>query len=219
VAEDTIRNIENLIGGSGDDHFIGDAAANMLSGNAGDDLLEGGAGNDTLIGGFGVDTAVFSGNVADYKLSYDQFTDTVTVMDKVSDRDGLDVVKGVQHLRFADATWDTNALFDTVAPSLSGITPTGYANDVPLDSATVLTFTEEVQAGTGLIRLVSGGATIQSIDITDSSQVHIDGHTLTIDPSENLSFKTSYQLQIDPGAVTILPVTILPDFRTTNSRP
>jgi hypothetical protein len=68
----------------------------------------------------------------------------------------------------------------------------------------VLTFTEAVKAGTGLIKVMSGGAAILSIDITDSTQVHIDGHTLTIDPSTNFSFKTSYQLQIDPGAVTDL---------------
>jgi nitrogen regulatory protein PII-like uncharacterized protein len=201
VVEDTIRNIENLIGGSGDDHFIGDAAANILSGNAGNDLLQGGAGNDTIIAGFGNDTVVFSGNFADYLLSYDQVTDSYTVTDSVSGRDGVDIVTGVEHFRFADATRDADALLDVVAPSLSGITPTGYANDVPLDSSIVLTFTEAVQAGTGLIKVMSGGAAILSIDITDSTQVHIDGHTLSINPSTNLSFKTAYQLQIDQGAV------------------
>ena len=38
VAEDTIRNIENVTGGSGDDTLTGDGLANVLSGGAGNDV-------------------------------------------------------------------------------------------------------------------------------------------------------------------------------------
>ena len=48
-------NIENLIGGSGDDTLIGDANPSRLVGNAGEDILSGFAGADTLIGGAGND--------------------------------------------------------------------------------------------------------------------------------------------------------------------
>ena len=67
--EDTLRNIENLTGGSANDTFIGDVENNELSGGAGDDTLsgaagddylEGGAGRDVLEGGLGNDTAVFA---------------------------------------------------------------------------------------------------------------------------------------------------------------
>lgn len=59
--------IENAVGGSGNDHLSGNAAANRLSGGsgadelagrAGADMLRGGAGNDRLIGGAGADTLV-----------------------------------------------------------------------------------------------------------------------------------------------------------------
>ncbi len=56
VASDTIRNIENIIGGNGNDTLTGDALANRLDGGAGDDVLSGGGGADTLIGGLGADT-------------------------------------------------------------------------------------------------------------------------------------------------------------------
>lgn len=56
IAEDTIRNIEHVAGGSGDDAIRGDDRANRLLGNAGDDLLVGRAGNDTLSGSHGADT-------------------------------------------------------------------------------------------------------------------------------------------------------------------
>jgi serralysin len=48
--------IEMAIGGSGDDHIVGNAAANSLLGNAGDDVLSGVGGNDALYGGDGKDT-------------------------------------------------------------------------------------------------------------------------------------------------------------------
>ncbi|AMW35851.1 hypothetical protein HEQ62_10535 [Haematospirillum jordaniae] len=55
VAEDTLRNIENVDGGYGNDELTGDANDNRLDGGAGDDTLSGGAGNDILSGGDGVD--------------------------------------------------------------------------------------------------------------------------------------------------------------------
>ncbi len=60
VAEDTLRNIENIIGGSGNDILTGDSAVNLLSGGLGDDTLSGGGGIDTLDGGAGSDTATFA---------------------------------------------------------------------------------------------------------------------------------------------------------------
>ncbi|MDO8975982.1 calcium-binding protein, partial [Reyranella sp.] len=60
VVQDTISNIENLIGGSGNDLLTGDGLANRLEGGAGDDVLNGGGGSDVLHGGAGVDTFVFS---------------------------------------------------------------------------------------------------------------------------------------------------------------
>ena len=58
IAEDTIRNIENAFGGSGNDILTGDSLANSLKGNAGADMLVGGGGADTLSGGAGNDTLI-----------------------------------------------------------------------------------------------------------------------------------------------------------------
>jgi Ca2+-binding RTX toxin-like protein len=64
IPADTVRNIENVIGGSGDDHLTGDDGNNAFYGGGGDDVLTGGEGtdvlnggadNDTLIGGLGPD--------------------------------------------------------------------------------------------------------------------------------------------------------------------
>ncbi|WP_457660487.1 calcium-binding protein [Sinorhizobium medicae] len=60
VAEDTIRNVENIVGGSAGDTLTGDAAANKLSGARGNDWLMGGSGADILDGGEDSDTADYS---------------------------------------------------------------------------------------------------------------------------------------------------------------
>ena len=56
VAEDVIRNIENIVGGSAADTLAGDASNNKLTGNAGNDTLTGGDGDDALAGGLGADS-------------------------------------------------------------------------------------------------------------------------------------------------------------------
>ncbi|WP_160310469.1 calcium-binding protein [Microvirga vignae] len=61
---DTLINIDNLSGGSGNDVFTGDNNANMLLGNGGNDTLRGGLEADVLDGGAGIDTVVFDGEVA-----------------------------------------------------------------------------------------------------------------------------------------------------------
>src|SRR4029434_6559459 len=47
--------VENVIGGNGDDKLEGSAANNVLRGGNGNDTLSGNAGNDTLDGGAGSD--------------------------------------------------------------------------------------------------------------------------------------------------------------------
>jgi Ca2+-binding RTX toxin-like protein len=55
AGRDTIRNVENLIGGTGNDVLTGNAGANFIEGLRGNDTLAGGGGRDTLKGGAGDD--------------------------------------------------------------------------------------------------------------------------------------------------------------------
>ena len=58
VSEDTVRNVENVTGGSGNDSLTGDGNINVLTGNDGGDLLKGGGSNDVLNGGNGADSLI-----------------------------------------------------------------------------------------------------------------------------------------------------------------
>ena len=53
--EDTIKNIERVVGGDGDDTLIGDSANNIFYGNGGNDRLLLGKGGDAARGGDGQD--------------------------------------------------------------------------------------------------------------------------------------------------------------------
>ncbi|WP_338846767.1 calcium-binding protein [Massilia sp. W12] len=69
----TLLNIENVVGGIGNDTLVGSAGDNRLDGGVGNDALQGGAGNDVLVvsigadtldGGAGIDQADFSSMTA-----------------------------------------------------------------------------------------------------------------------------------------------------------
>jgi Ca2+-binding RTX toxin-like protein len=58
---DTLIEIENATGGTGNDTLVGSTGSNTLRGGDGDDTLDGGTGNDRLEGGNGTNTARYSG--------------------------------------------------------------------------------------------------------------------------------------------------------------
>ncbi|MFI3154854.1 MAG: DUF4347 domain-containing protein [Methylococcaceae bacterium] len=55
-SNDTIKNVENFIGGAGADSITGDTADNSLTGKNGNDTINGGSGNDIIEGGGGSDS-------------------------------------------------------------------------------------------------------------------------------------------------------------------
>lgn len=114
--------IDNATGGSGNDTVLGNAIANVLNGGFGNDTITGGGGNDTIVGGAGTDTAVYSGNAANYAISYNSATQTYTLVDQRSaSPDGTDTVTGMEYLQFADGTRASSA-FATAIVELSGAT-------------------------------------------------------------------------------------------------
>ena len=77
VAEDTVRNIENVYGGTAGDVLRGDSFANYFYGHLGNDLLSGGGGNDTLAGAQGADTFRFN-TALNAATNVDHITDFAT---------------------------------------------------------------------------------------------------------------------------------------------
>src|SRR5437667_2546037 len=76
-----------------------------------DDVLDGCEGDAALLGGHSyptrrssdlMDTAILRGNFADYAISYDSVSHQYTLVDQAPERDGTDIVHGVENFAFAD---------------------------------------------------------------------------------------------------------------------
>ena len=96
----------------------------------------------------------------------------------------------------------TVAPSDTAAPTLLSITPTDGATGIAVNANFVLTFNENVKAGTGSFLVKSGNTTIATIDVTDTSQVTFNGSTVTINPSNDLRYDTSYSVSVASDVIT-----------------
>ncbi|PLX36063.1 MAG: hypothetical protein C0606_15180, partial [Hyphomicrobiales bacterium] len=112
-------NDETLSGNDGSDVLYGGSGDDVLDGGAGDDRLVGGAGDDTISGGDGTyDVAVFTGNKANYTITWNSSTQTYTV----SGPDGTDTVDTtVEYLAFDDQTVAIDDFGNVTTPSSGGI--------------------------------------------------------------------------------------------------
>ncbi|ONG56096.1 hypothetical protein BKE38_07160 [Pseudoroseomonas deserti] len=114
AAGETLVNIENLIGGSGNDTLKGDVHGNHLSGGAGDDVLDGrggsnvldgGAGNDLLHAGLG--TNALNGGAGIDTVDYSQASAgrTIDLSTGLSGGDMLTSIENVTGTDFADTIY------------------------------------------------------------------------------------------------------------------
>ena len=89
---------------------------------------------------------------------------------------------------------------DVAAPTLNSSVPSNNATGVPLVNDIVLTFSENIQAGTGNITLFnSADATIEAFDVT--SDVTISGATVTLNPAADFSSLVGYYVQVASSAI------------------
>ena len=158
--DDTLINIENVLGSAYDDTLIGDSGSNVLRGiggndtlrgRGGDDVLEGGAGADTLDGGDGQD-------VADYRASTAGVTVDLTAGTGAygeAEGDTLTDIEGVLGSNQADVLTG-NASDNLLSGNRGDDTLTGRAGDDTL-------------AGGAGADLLDGGSGTDLADYSDSS--------------------------------------------------
>ena len=211
--------------GSGDDCIRNTkiTTSDYIDTGAGNDTIEAGGGNDTIHGGDGLDTAVFTGNFAEYSISYNSTTEIVTVADNVANLDGADVISAVENFKFADVTKSAlDFIPDTVAPTIATFTPANATTGVVIGSNILLTFNEPIQKGSGTIAIHSGSATgtvVESYDTATSTNLTIAETTLTINPTADLANGTHYFITFDASSIKDLagnsyPGTDTYDFTT-----
>ena len=99
-------------------------------------------------------------------------------------------------------TWNFTTA-DTTAPTLTSLSPANNATNVLLETNLVMTFSENVQAGTGniTIKKSSDNSPVQTISITNPA-VNFSGNQVTINPPSDLLASTSYYINIASTTIT-----------------
>ncbi len=156
------KNDNTITGNDGDDTILGGAGNDTLDGETGNDSLSGGTGTDAIDGGEGIDTVIYTGNWADYTISFNRENNEYTIKDnRPGSPDGTDTVTNVENFQFADATVPAEQIL----------------NDAPTDiSVTSNTIAENTTGGTVV-------ATLGSTDADSSIPSETATYTLTNDPS------------------------------------
>jgi hypothetical protein len=90
---------------------------------------------------------------------------------------------------------------DTKAPQLSSISPLDNGINIAKGSNIVLTFDENITAGTGNL-VVSNGTDTQTISVKDATQVSVNGNLLTINPTNDLLENSNYTVKIASGVIS-----------------
>jgi CSLREA domain-containing protein len=90
---------------------------------------------------------------------------------------------------------------DTTAPGISSLLPVDNATGVAVGMNLVLTFTENIQKGTGniVLKKSSDNSTVETIAV-GSTAVSVSGVTATIDPAATLAGSTGYYVEVAAGA-------------------
>jgi len=199
--------------GTGDFTGQGNALDNLITGGAGNDSLEGGLGSDTLNGGAGLDVAVYAGAASRYVVTGDGLG-TFFVQD--TQAAGLDVLTGIENLRFADGLFQASSFLVGVnltgtaaAETLTGTVAAdtldgaggadtlvgGLGNDVYRidDSAEVVT--ELVGGGFDIVQIAkswvaTAGSAIERIFMAGTANLNLTGNALSMVLEGNAGLNT-----------------------------
>jgi Ca2+-binding RTX toxin-like protein len=159
-----LDNIENVIGGAGNNNITGNALGNILSSRAGNDTLNGGAGDDAFNPGRGADS--IDGGAGYDRLSIDNSTDTADTYISYTDATSSGTISGgsnhgTNFKNIEQLNLTTGAGNDSffLAGAGSNIINGGAGNDTlyignPSDTADItIVYTDAISGGT-----ISGGS-------------------------------------------------------------
>jgi Ca2+-binding RTX toxin-like protein len=168
IGSDTLSNIENVTGGSGNDTLTGNSGNNTLDGGAGNDTLDGGSGNDTLDGGIGADTMFGgAGNDVFYVDNTADVTDEIlgTGFDSAFSSVSFTVGAGVENLTLTGSE-NINGTGNASANTL-----TGNSGNNTLDGGTGV---DTLVGGAGNDTL-DGGTGNDTLDGGSGNDIYIGG--------------------------------------------
>ena len=98
--------------------------------------------------------------------------------------------------------YDFKTLPDTTGPVVTKFSPADTAINVARNANIVLTFDEPIVRGSGKLTLkTAAGAVVETFDAATSKLLSLVGNTLTVNPTADLAYGTSYFLALDVGSL------------------
>jgi uncharacterized delta-60 repeat protein len=157
--DNVYTDVENLVGGPGDDVLTGSAADNRIEGGGGSDVLNGLAGDDTLLGGEGDDS-----------LNDTQGTNTL------DGGPGQDTINGVQEAPTSPTLQAEDARMQgaRVLSTQPGYTGTGYADYANASGDWVEWTVNATGWHTLRFRYANGGTSDRPLSLSINGEVAID---------------------------------------------
>ena len=113
----------------------------------------------------------------------------------------LDDASGNSYAGISDTTSLSFTAADILGPTLSSSNPADDATGIAVNANIVLTFNENVVAGSGNITLFKAdNSTVQAMPV-GGGNVTISGNAVTINPTANLESSGSYYIQVAATAL------------------
>jgi Ca2+-binding RTX toxin-like protein len=192
--------IENATGGAGNDIIWGNSSNNTLIGGNGNDSIFGGAGNDIITGGDGLDIFIISGPLNDYRIRKN--AGIYYLNNTGNEGEGEDTLQNIEYIySLYQNAYVTLSDIDFTPPEASTFSPADEATAVAVGVDIVVTFNENIQRGIGDIVLKTAAGVVIETYTQSSSNVTISGSTLTINPSNNLNYRTTYKVEFGSSSV------------------
>jgi hypothetical protein len=127
IGTDVLVDVQNVIGGAGND---------TITGNSGANIITGAGGNDTINGGGGTDTAVFSGTRSQYHITLNPNGSLHVSDQRALTPDGADDLTNIEFVQFSDMTVSPADVLH--APVATAIDKTASPGEVLVASSLLL---------------------------------------------------------------------------------
>ncbi len=149
------------------------------------------------------DEITYSGNTITIDLA-DDLPDDTEMYIRLDEGFVIDYASNEQAAITSNTFWEINtgAAPDVDPPVITAVSPLDEATDVSVFTDLVVTFDEDIQAGTGniVVRRMDNNAAVKSVDV-NSAEVTITGNQMTVDLPDKLLLETNLYVQIIAGVV------------------
>ena len=185
-----------------------------ISRSNGDIVLKTAAGSTVATYVYGSPEVVVNGNTLTINPSSDLNYATEYVVE-FKTGSVIDIA-GNENTSVTDYNFTVAPLPDTTAPTVATFSPADSAQGASVSANLVVTFSENIQRGSGQIVLKTSDGIPVATYSADSSNVTISGNKLVIDPTLKLDYQTQYVLTLPSGIVEDLAGNPLSSAATHN---